>query len=111
MKVVSITDGPDDESRFEDMDQGTVIEWDSHRLRLQEVPAGSESPLHPEPSPAMATVLKGWIRITTSLGDSRTLHPGDAMLFLDTQGKGHAFVTAPETSVLMIVGLAQGGPR
>jgi hypothetical protein len=66
------------------------------------------SPLHQEPSPTMATVLRGWIEITTSKGVTRRFRPGEAMLFLDTDGNGHAFAAAPEPSLLFIVRLASG---
>jgi hypothetical protein len=106
MHYTRIIDGADDESLFQDMDPGQVVEWDALRLRLQEVPPGLKSPLHPEPMPTMATVLQGWICISASTGDTRRLVPGQTMLFLDTKGKGHSFESAPEKTVLMIVRLS-----
>ncbi len=69
---------------------------DALRLRLQEVPAGIMSPLHPELMPRLVTVLQGRIEITSSIGECCRLMPGCIMLFLDTHGEGHSFVTAPE---------------
>lgn len=58
--------------------------------------------------PTLATVLSGWIEITTSLGETRRFGPGQAMLYLDLEGNGHAFAAAPDPTVLMIVRLQDG---
>ena len=88
-----------------------ALVWDAQHLRLQPVPAGHSSTLHPEPMPTFATVLSGWIEITSSLGVTRRFGPGHGMLFLDTEGKGHAFAVALEPTALMIVRLQDGVAR
>ena len=108
MTYTQIVTGPNGESRFEDIELRLPLDWDAQHLRRQPVPAGRTSPHHPEPMPSFATVLSGWIEITSSLGVMRRFGPGHGMLFLDTEGKGHAFVVAPEPTVLMIVRLQDG---
>lgn len=103
MILTRIVGGPDGESRFENGPLTSALALQSHLVRLQPIPPGHTSPLHPEPSPTLATVLGGWTEITTSLGETRRFGPGHVMLFMDTVGKGHAFATAPQPTVLMIV--------
>ncbi len=111
MTYTQVVCGPDGESRFDDVDLPAPMAWDAKLVRLQPVPLGRTSPLHPEPAPTLATVVTGWIEITTSQGETRRFGPGQAMLFLDTEGRGHAFAASPEPSVLMIVRLQDGIAR
>ena len=111
MTYTRIVTGPDGESRFEDVELYSPLVWDARHLRLQPVPEGHSSPLHPEPMPTFATVLSGWIEITSSLGVTRRFGAGHGMLFMDTEGKGHAFAVALEPTALMIVRLQDGVAR
>src|SRR5262245_41045351 len=79
------------ETHFADEPVERLVEWDSRFTRLVRVGAGRTSALHPEPAPTLATALAGSMVITTSDGASRRLEPGTAMLFLDTEGRGHSF--------------------
>lgn len=100
--------GPEGESRFEDLELLSPIAWEAMLISLQPVQASRTGPLHPEPRPTLATVLTGWIEITPSLGVTRGLGSSQAMVFLDTEDKGHAFAEAPEPTVLMIIRLQDG---
>ena len=50
---------------------------------------GEEGELHPTPRRQIVVCMSGTMRITTSLGESRDLVPGNAVLVEDITGKGH----------------------
>jgi hypothetical protein len=50
---------------------------------------GEGSELHAAPRRQIVFCMSGTMRITTSLGESRDLAPGSAILVEDTKGKGH----------------------
>jgi hypothetical protein len=52
-------------------------------------PPNWDGGLHPTPRRQIIVCTGGSIRVTTSLGDSRELTPGTAILLEDTRGKGH----------------------
>ena len=79
MTYTQITSSPDGESRFEDVPLLSPIAWEAKLVRLQPVPPGRTSPLRREPEPTLATVLTGWIEISTSLGVTKRFGPGQAM--------------------------------
>jgi hypothetical protein len=45
---------------------------------------------HTAPKRQFFYLLKGWVEITVSDGETRRLEPGDILLVEDTHGKGHA---------------------
>jgi hypothetical protein len=75
-------------SVFDDVESTGLAEWSARTARLQPVPPNLKGPLHPEPEPTLATVLAGWVEITSSGGKIRRLASGETMLFADTSGLG-----------------------
>ena len=62
--------------------------------------------LHPTPRRQIVICTAGAVRVTTSLGISRELSPGAAVLLEDTKGKGHiSVVTSDEPFEAIIIRL------
>lgn len=60
------------------------------RMQFLEVQAIEQVPSeHQAPRRQFVVFLDGWVRITTSDGDSRTLPAGGVVLAEDVHGKGH----------------------
>lgn len=52
-------------------------------------PEGWFDAAHPSPRRQVFLLLEGEVECMTSLGETRTLKPGDRLLMEDTTGKGH----------------------
>ena len=61
-------------------------------------PVGWGGEIHLAPRRQIVFCMSGTMRITTSLGISRDLTPGDAVLLEDTSGKGHISIVTSKTS-------------
>jgi hypothetical protein len=59
------------------------------RWVLCRCPVGWDGKLHPSPRRQIIICTGGAMRVTTSLGETRNLIPGSAVLLEDTEGKGH----------------------
>jgi hypothetical protein len=62
-----------------------------------ECPVGWGGELHPTPRRQIVVCISGTMRVTTSLGESRDLSPGSAVLLEDTSGKGHISLVTSAT--------------
>ncbi|MEP7120958.1 MAG: hypothetical protein ABJE95_08620 [Byssovorax sp.] len=99
------------ETHFAEQPMGAVLEWDSRFTRLVRVEPGRTTPMHCEPAPTLATAIRGGATITTSDGASHRLEPGTAMLFVDTEGRGHVFANGDEETILLIARLTNAAAR
>ncbi len=64
--------------------------------------------LHPTPRRQILVCTAGAVRVTSSLGDTRELLPGAAVLLEDTHGKGHiSEVTSSASFEALVIRLEQ----
>jgi quercetin dioxygenase-like cupin family protein len=70
---------------------------DASTYVLVECPLGWGGELHPTPRRQIVVCTAGTMRVTTSLGESRDLSPGDAVSLEDTSGKGHISLVTSTT--------------
>jgi len=111
MNTLRLFDDDGGESRFGNIDVPMTLHDDSppakphyfsepedaKRWVFVRCPVGWDGKLHPTPRRQIVICTGGTMRITTSLGDSRDLSPGSAVLLEDTNGKGH--ISAVTSSV------------
>ena len=69
---------------------------DVDRLQVLDVHALDQEPApHHAPRRQFVVFLDGWVRITTSDGDTRTLPAGSVVLAEDVDGRGHVTELEP----------------
>lgn len=73
---------------------------------LDQVPAE-----HQAPRRQFVVFLDGWVKITTSDGDSRTLPAGSVVFADDTEGKGHVTELEPGSRRVLQIPLDFAGDR
>lgn len=110
MDYVRIWADDEGESHFEDVrlervvspaERGVAELWvspgvDVDRMQFLTVQAIDQIPApHNAPRRQFVVFLDGWVRITTSDGESRTLPAGSVVLAEDEHGKGHVTELEP----------------
>ncbi len=76
------------------------------RVHFLEVQAVDQRPAeHRAPRRQLVVFLDGWVRITTSDGDSRTHPAGSVVLADDVEGKGHVTELEPGTRKVLLLPL------
>jgi quercetin dioxygenase-like cupin family protein len=110
MDYLRIWADEDGESHFEDVtldravnpaERGVAELWvspgvDVDRVQFLTVQAVDQVPAaHNAPRRQLVVFLDGWVRITTSDGETRTLPAGSVVLAEDEHGKGHVTELEP----------------
>jgi quercetin dioxygenase-like cupin family protein len=117
VKITRVYHGDDDQTHFED------LELETHRVEgpgfsrtevlvanatnFASQPPGYFADWHPAPSRRYVTIVSGSAEIGVSDGETRTVVPGDVVLFEDVTGPGHTMrVLGNEPRIALHVSLA-----
>jgi quercetin dioxygenase-like cupin family protein len=117
VKITRVYHGDDDQTHFED------LELETHRVEgpgfsrtevlvanatnFASQPPGYFADWHPASSRRYVTIVSGSAEIGVSDGETRTVVPGDVVLFEDVTGPGHTMrVLGNEPRIALHVSLA-----